>query len=69
MFEKALENLINIDKVALLFFIIAAFITYGARFIAMRILKVSPHKLFKVATILKIVGVFIGLLGLFRIVK
>ena len=69
MFEKALENLINIDKVALLFFIIAAFITYGARFIAVRIMKVSPHKLFKVATILKIFGVLIGLLGLFRIIK
>ena len=69
MLETALENLINIDKLALLIFIIAAFITYGARFIAMRILKVSPHKLFKVTTILKIVGVFIGLLGLFRIVK
>ena len=69
MLETALENLINIDKLALLIFIIAAFITYGARFIAMRILKVSPHKLFKVTTILKIFGVFIGLLGLFRIIK
>ncbi|NLN42161.1 MAG: hypothetical protein GX160_09310 [Clostridiales bacterium] len=69
MLEKALENLINIDKVALLFFMIAAFITYGARFITVRIMKISSHKVFKITTILKIVGLFIGLLGLFRITK
>jgi len=61
--------LINIDKLALLIFIVAAFITYGARFIAMRIMKVSSHKVFQVTTILKIVGLFIGLLGLYKITK
>ncbi|MFY9177890.1 MAG: hypothetical protein WBI74_07860 [Caldicoprobacterales bacterium] len=69
MLKLALDNLLNIDKVGLWAFIIAAFITYGAKFISIKILRVSSHKAFKVTVMLKILGVLIGLFGLIRITK
>ena len=69
MLGNALERLLNIDKMGLLALIIAGFITYGARFIAMKVLNAPPHKVFKATTILKVAGLFIGLFGLFRITR
>ena len=69
MLDKAWENLLNIDVVGVIAFIIAGFVTYGAKFIAMNILNTPSDKLFKVTTILKIVGLIIGLFGLIRITK
>jgi hypothetical protein len=68
MLDRVLENLQRINPLGIIAFVIAGFITYGAGYIATVVLKVPTHKAFKVIVVLKVLGVLLGLLGLYAIV-
>ena len=68
MLDRALENLQRIDPVGVTAFVLAGFITYGARYITTVVLKVPNHKAFKVMVVLKVLGVLIGLFGLYTFI-
>ncbi|NLJ41203.1 MAG: hypothetical protein GX352_06315 [Clostridiales bacterium] len=65
--DKFRQNILNIDILGVAVLIMAGLITYGSRFIAEKILKVPPQNMFKVTTVLKIIGIAIGLFGLYRV--
>lgn len=69
MLYQTLDKILKLDKIGLLAFIIAGLITYGSNFIVNKILDIPATKAFKPTIIIKIIGLIIGLFGLFRIMK
>ncbi|HZJ57995.1 MAG TPA: hypothetical protein VFD89_07125 [Clostridia bacterium] len=67
--DRVLENLQRINPVGVIALIAAGFVAYGAKFIATVILRVPDDRVFKVIALLKVLGLIIGLFGLYMIAR
>ncbi|HZJ83054.1 MAG TPA: hypothetical protein VFD57_04500 [Clostridia bacterium] len=69
MVDRVLANIMDMDKIGLLSLILAGFITYGARFIVEKVLKIQSDRTYRFIIICKLVGLLIGTFGFLKITK
>ncbi len=62
-----LERFLSIDRIGIIFMVIAAFIGYGSKNIAKKILNCSSDKAEKYSIILKLIAIFMAVMGMLKV--
>lgn len=66
---RILNNWQTINKMSILLLLLAGLLAYGANTFVIKLLKVPREKAFKIIILFKVLGIIVGIFGLYIINK